>query len=215
MPAEAINWEVLTQFPPDTGFIESWNRLVEAQALPSVFCRFEWAQQWWRAFGSECRLFNLVGKKGNRIVAIAPLVVSKWHLFPLRPLRVLEFLGTSGAIVTYALYIDPPLGRVGMTEKQARDSGRNVLKGFRKMANVSRAKERSETDGFMQVLVDADTKEILGVHMIGVAASELIHFGMLLVHMNGTLDDILSSVFNYPTMSEVYRIAALDGINRL
>ena len=60
-----------------------------------------------------------------------------------------------------------------------------------------------------------DDKTILGVHMIGVAASELIHVGMMVVHLGGTIDDLLSGVFNYPTMSEVYRIAALDGLNRL
>ena len=69
--------------------------------------------------------------------------------------------------------------------------------------------------GLLKLIFRRDTQEILGVHMIGVAASELIHVGMLLVHMNATLDTILSAVFNYPTLSEAYRIAALDGINRL
>ncbi|MCP4904610.1 MAG: hypothetical protein GY910_06485 [bacterium] len=60
-----------------------------------------------------------------------------------------------------------------------------------------------------------DTRITLGVHMIGVAASELIHIGMMLLHTDSTLDQILSAVFNHPTLSEIYRVAALDGINRL
>jgi NAD(P) transhydrogenase len=69
--------------------------------------------------------------------------------------------------------------------------------------------------GLLKLIFRRDTKEILGVHMIGVAASELIHVGMMLVHMKGTIDHILTAVFNYPTLSECYRIAALDGLNRL
>ena len=70
-------------------------------------------------------------------------------------------------------------------------------------------------DGLLKLIFRRDTREILGVHMIGVAASELIHVGLLLVQMKGTLDDVLGAVFNYPTLSESYRIAALDGLNRL
>ncbi|MHC5020452.1 MAG: FAD-dependent oxidoreductase, partial [Planctomycetota bacterium] len=76
-------------------------------------------------------------------------------------------------ILTYAIYIDPPLGRCGMTEAEARTSRRRVLKGFRKMEHVSRARERSETDGFMKVLVDADTKEILGGAILGIRGDEV------------------------------------------
>ena len=65
-------------------------------------------------------------------------------------------------IPCYGLFVDPPLGRVGMTKAQARESGRNVLVGKRPMKHVGRAKERSETAGFMEFLVDADTEEILG-----------------------------------------------------
>ena len=74
--------------------------------------------------------------------------------------------------------------------------------------------KRSES-GVLKLIFRRDTREILGVHMIGVAASELIHVGMMLVHTGGTVDHILSAVFNYPTLSEAYRIAALDGLNRL
>ena len=84
------------------------------------------------------------------------------NLFDDDPRRV------SDRILCYGLFVDPPLGRVGMTEQQARDSGRRVLIGKRMMTNVGRAKERSETDGFIKILVDADSKEILGAAILGV-----------------------------------------------
>jgi len=68
----------------------------------------------------------------------------------------------SERVTAYALYIDPPLGRVGMTLAEARNSGRRVLAGERPMTRVVRAVEKGETQGFMRILVDGDSKEILG-----------------------------------------------------
>src|SRR5664279_1810410 len=73
----------------------------------------------------------------------------------------------SDRIPTYALYIDPPLGRVGMTEAEVRKTGRSALVGKRPMTKVSRAIEKGETRGFMKVVVDAQTKEILGAAILG------------------------------------------------
>ena len=77
--------------------------------------------------------------------------------------------------------------------------------------------ERPEelAEGMLKLIFRRDTRAILGVHMIGVAASELIHIGMMLLHTGATLDHVVAAVFNYPTLSESYRIAALDGLNRL
>ena len=76
---------------------------------------------------------------------------------------------------TYALYIDPPLGRAGMTVEQVRKSGRKALVGKRPMTRVGRAVEKGETQGFMKVVVDAETKEILGAAILGVGGDEVIH----------------------------------------
>ena len=72
-------------------------------------------------------------------------------------------------IVTYGLFIDPPLGRAGMTETEVRRSGRPALIAKRPMSKVSRAKERSETQGFRKALVDAETKRFLGAVVLGIA----------------------------------------------
>lgn len=74
----------------------------------------------------------------------------------------------SERIPTYALFIDPPLGRVGMTEKEARTSGRNVLIATRLMKQIARAKEKDETEGLAKILVDADTETFLGAAVFGV-----------------------------------------------
>ena len=81
----------------------------------------------------------------------------------------------SDRILGYALYIDPPLGRVGMTESQARAAGRPLLVGKRPMTRVGRAVEKGETNGFMKVIVDAETRKILGASILGTGGDEAIH----------------------------------------
>ncbi len=80
----------------------------------------------------------------------------------------------SERIVTYAMYIDPPLGRVGMSEKEARQSGRKVLMGTKPRHHISRAIEKDETAGLAKILVDADTEEILGATILDVGGDEII-----------------------------------------
>ena len=81
----------------------------------------------------------------------------------------------SQRIPCYALYVDPPVGRVGMTTEEARESGRRVLVGERPMTKVSRAREMSETQGFMRALVDADTERLLGAVVFSVGGDEIVH----------------------------------------
>ena len=81
----------------------------------------------------------------------------------------------SDRIMAYALYIDPPLGRCGMTEAEVRKSGRPALMATWSMERVGRAFERSETQGFMKILVDRDTKQILGASLLGIGGDEVIH----------------------------------------
>ncbi|NKB69664.1 MAG: FAD-containing oxidoreductase [Candidatus Latescibacteria bacterium] len=106
-------------------------------------------------------------------------------------------------ILCYGLFIDPPLGRVGMTESQARQSGRKVLVGKRAMADIGRAKERSETDGFMKVLVDADTKEILGAAILGINGDEVVHLLLTAMYAGAPYTTIQRSVHIHPTVAEL------------
>ncbi|WP_341487627.1 FAD-containing oxidoreductase [Pararhizobium sp. A13] len=109
----------------------------------------------------------------------------------------------SSRIPAYALYIDPPLGRAGMTERQAASSGRRILVSRRPMARVGRAKERDETKGFMKMIADADTKEILGAAILGIEGDEAIH-GVIDAMSAGTrYTDLQWSVPIHPTVSEL------------
>lgn len=109
----------------------------------------------------------------------------------------------SDRITAYALYTDPPLGRAGMTEKEVRRSGRKALVGKREMERVSRARERGETDGFIKVLADAGTGEILGAAIIGIEGDEAIHSILDVMYAKKPYTLIQRAVHIHPTVSEL------------
>jgi pyruvate/2-oxoglutarate dehydrogenase complex dihydrolipoamide dehydrogenase (E3) component len=119
------------------------------------------------------------------------------NLFDNDPRRV------SDRILCYGLFIDPPLGRAGMTEKEARASGRRVLIGKWPMTNVLRARERGETDGFMKVLVDADSKEILGAAILGIEGDEVVHVLLDVMYAKKPYTVIQRAMHIHPTVSEL------------
>ena len=109
----------------------------------------------------------------------------------------------SDRITCYGLYTDPPLARIGMSETEARNSGRKVLKGFREMKRIARAKERGETHGFMKVMVDADTHEILGATILGIDGDEIIHSMLDVMYAKKPYTTISRAVHIHPTISEL------------
>ena len=109
----------------------------------------------------------------------------------------------SDRITAYNIYIDPPLGRAGMTETEVRNSGRPALKGVRPMTRVSRAVERGETLGFLKVLVDAETKQILGATLLGIEADEAIHSILDVMYTRKPYTVITHAVHIHPTVSEL------------
>ncbi len=109
----------------------------------------------------------------------------------------------SQRITAYALYIDPPLGRVGMTLAQARTSGRRVLAGERPMTRVARAVEKGETQGFMRVLVDGDSKEILGASLLGTGCDEAVHAFLDLMYAKAPYTVMQRAMHIHPTVSEL------------
>jgi pyruvate/2-oxoglutarate dehydrogenase complex dihydrolipoamide dehydrogenase (E3) component len=103
----------------------------------------------------------------------------------------------------YALYIDPPLGRVGMTEAEVRATGRPALIATRPMSRVGRAKERSETQGFMKVLVDAESKRVLGASILGIEGDEVIHLFIDNMAAKLPYTEISRTMHIHPTVSEL------------
>lgn len=103
----------------------------------------------------------------------------------------------------YALYTDPPLGRVGMTEAQARATGRPLLVGKRPMTRVGRAVEKGETQGFMKVAVDAETKKILGAAILGTGGDEAIHGILDMINAGAPYTTLQRAVPIHPTVSEL------------
>jgi pyruvate/2-oxoglutarate dehydrogenase complex dihydrolipoamide dehydrogenase (E3) component len=109
----------------------------------------------------------------------------------------------SDRVPGYALYIDPPLGRAGMTERDARAKGRPLLVGRRPMSHVSRAVEKGETKGLMKVVVDAESRRILGAAILGTGGDEAIHGVLDIMHAGLPYDVLQQAVPIHPTVSEL------------
>jgi pyruvate/2-oxoglutarate dehydrogenase complex dihydrolipoamide dehydrogenase (E3) component len=109
----------------------------------------------------------------------------------------------SDRILTYGLFIDPPLGRAGMTEAQVRASGKRALMGTRPMTKVGRAVEKGETQGFMKILVDDETKRILGASILGTGGDEAIHCVLDVMYAKAPYTVMQRAVHIHPTVSEL------------
>jgi pyruvate/2-oxoglutarate dehydrogenase complex dihydrolipoamide dehydrogenase (E3) component len=114
-----------------------------------------------------------------------------------------ESRSVADRISAHNLYIDPPLGRCGITEREALDSGRHVLIGRWLMTNVARAVEKGETQGFMKVLVDADSKEFLGAAILGTGGDEVIHCILDLMYARAPYTVMQWAMHIHPTLSEL------------
>ncbi len=109
----------------------------------------------------------------------------------------------SDRITTYGLFVDPPLGRVGMTKAQAEAEGYNIKYAYRKMDRVARAKEKGETNGFMSAVIDADTNKILGACVLGTGGDEIISSFINLMYADQPYTVFRDSVHPHPTVSEL------------
>jgi pyruvate/2-oxoglutarate dehydrogenase complex dihydrolipoamide dehydrogenase (E3) component len=108
----------------------------------------------------------------------------------------------SDRITAYALYTDPPLGRAGMTEAEVRKSGRPALIATMAMEDVSRAYEKGETKGFMKILVDSETKQILGASLLGLSGDEVIHCILDVMYAKAPCTVLQRAMHIHPTVSE-------------
>jgi pyruvate/2-oxoglutarate dehydrogenase complex dihydrolipoamide dehydrogenase (E3) component len=115
-------------------------------------------------------------------------------------------------ITTYALFIDPPLGRAGMTEAEVRRSGRKALVARMLMADVARAYERSETKGFMKIIVDAQSKQILGAALLGIEGDEIVQGLLDMMYAKAPFTVIQRAMHIHPTVYEMIPYMDLEPL---
>jgi pyruvate/2-oxoglutarate dehydrogenase complex dihydrolipoamide dehydrogenase (E3) component len=114
-----------------------------------------------------------------------------------------EARSVDSRIMCYAVFVDPPFARVGMSETEVRKDGRRALIATMPMSRVGRARERGETDGFMKVLVDAESKKILGAAMLGIEADEAIHTFIDIMNADAPYTTLQRAMHIHPTVSEL------------
>jgi NAD(P) transhydrogenase len=114
----------------------------------------------------------------------------------------------------YGIYTFPDMSMVGKSEDQLRKDGTPYETGVGYYRDSARGQIIGDEDGLVKLLFHPETRELLGVHIIGAEATELIHMGQAVMISGGKLDYFIDTVFNYPTLAEVYKIAALEGFNK-
>jgi NAD(P) transhydrogenase len=115
----------------------------------------------------------------------------------------------------YGIYTIPEISFIGKTEEQLTDEDVPYEVGVAYYREIARGQIRGDTTGRLKLIFHRETKAILGVHIIGEGAAELVHIGQAVMALGGTLDYFIDSVFNYPTLAECYKAAAFNGANRL
>ena len=115
----------------------------------------------------------------------------------------------------YGIYTVPEVSMVGMTEAEAREKGIDIEVGRASYRDNARGQIINDPDGMLKLVFEAPTRKLLGVHVIGERATELVHTGQAVLNLGGTIDYFIEVVFNYPTLGELYKYAAYDGLGKL
>ena len=122
---------------------------------------------------------------------------------------------TNPAAYPYGIYTIPEISFIGKTEEQLTDEDVPYEVGVAYYREIARGQIRGDTTGRLKIIFHRETREILGVHIIGEGASELLHIGQAVMVLKGTIDYFVDNVFNYPTLAECYKAAAFNGLNKL
>ncbi len=167
--------------------------------------------------------YALCGAKGGRIYAAGDVIgfpalasvameqgrVAMCHAFDL------GFKTRVAPLFPYGLYTIPEVSMVGETEETATKRGLKFEVGRARYRDNARGQIIGDTEGLVKLLFTVPDKYIIGVHVLGERATELVHIGMAVMHFNGTLDDFITMVFNFPTLGELFKYAAYDGLGRI
>ena len=119
------------------------------------------------------------------------------------------------SLFPYGVYTIPEISMVGKTEEELTENGVPYEVGKAHYREIARGQIIGDESGLLKLIFHMQTRALLGVHIIGEGASELVHIGQAVLALGGTVDYFVDTVFNYPTLAECYKTAALDGVNRL
>ena len=122
---------------------------------------------------------------------------------------------STGGILPIGIYTVPEISFVGRTEEELTEAAIPYEVGISRYHELARGQILGETHGLLKLLVDPETRLLLGVHAFGSGATELVHIGQAVLALGGTVDYLVGTVFNYPTLAESYKVAALDATNKL
>jgi NAD(P) transhydrogenase len=115
----------------------------------------------------------------------------------------------------YGIYAIPEISMVGATEKELTEQKIPYETGVARYREIARGQILGDDSGFFKMLFHRETRQLLGVHVMGTSATELVHIGQAVLALGGGLDYFLGTIFNYPTLAECYKVAALDAANKL
>ena len=118
-------------------------------------------------------------------------------------------------LIPYGVYTIPEISMVGATEEQLTRDKVAYETGISRYAELAKGQMLGDDQGFLKLVFDPATLKLLGVHIIGERAAEIVHIGQAVLAMGGTIEYFRDTVFNYPTLAEAYKVAALDGLNKL
>ena len=121
----------------------------------------------------------------------------------------------SPELLPYGIYTIPEISTVGRTERELRDAGKRCAVWRAWFRELAKAQIIGDRTGLLKLVFDPESLAVQGVHVIGDGATELIHIGLAVMIAGGTIEDLRDIVFNYPTLAEAYKVAALDGLNKL
>jgi len=134
--------------------------------------------------------------------------IAACHAFGIRMPPAPEFF-------PYGIYSVPEISTVGLTEEEVRKQSIPYECGIARFRETSRGHIMGLSAGLLKMIFAIESRKLLGVHIVGEGATELVHIGQAVLNLNGTLDYFIENTFNYPTLAEAYKIAALDAWNRM
>jgi NAD(P) transhydrogenase len=120
-----------------------------------------------------------------------------------------------GELLPIGIYSVPEISFVGRTEEELTEAGVPYEVGVSRYRELARGQILGDSHGMLKLLVSLDDRTLLGVHILGTGATELVHIGQVAMGNGATVDQLVGTVFNYPTLAEAYKVAALDAQNRL